>query len=433
MTDTSTLSQSAGRTARRSADGSPNPPKRGPGTRRRHPPERRPACLLPVLLALAAILGTAPVAANPVAQAQSLAKASLLVKEDGRDLIATRADTPRVPASTMKVLTALAALDGWGRGHRFETDFYLDAAGWLWVKGYADPYLVSEELDRVIKTLAAKLPRRVHGIGLDDSFFSPDVEIAGRASSDNPYDAPVTALAANFNTVNLVRTGDKVLSAEPQTPLTPSARRFGLEGAAGKQRVNLREREIALRYFGELVAAKLAGAGIQVDTPQRFAPVPRDAKRVHRHANSRTVSDMSAAMLKYSNNFIANALFLRLADPEGRGQVSMAGAKRTMTAFARERFGWSDFTIDDGAGLSRANRLSARQLVDVLNAFAPYRDLMPAQDGNPSVRAKTGTLRGVSCYAGYVRRGGGWEPFALLINEPVDYDLRLRVASGLVR
>jgi len=429
MIETSMLPQRPARPLQRPPGGRTNRSKRGPEARRQRPA----AGLITTLLLLAASLGMAPVAANPVAQAQSLRKASLLLKENGRDLIATRADTPRVPASTMKVLTALAALETWGRSHRFETDFFLDDAGWLWIKGYADPYLVSEELDRVITPLAAKLPGRVKGIGLDDSFFSSDVEIAGRSSSDNPYDAPVTALAANFNTVSLVRTGDKVHSAEPQTPLTASARRFGLAGAAGKQRVNLREREIALRYFGELLAAKLEGAGVQVDTAQRFAPVPGGAKRIYRHANSRTVAEMTGPMLKYSNNFIANALFLRLAEPQARGQVSMAGAKRTMTAFARKRFGWNDFTIDDGAGLSRANRLSARQLVDVLHAFAPYRDLMPEQDGNPSIRAKTGTLRGVSCYAGYVRRGGGWAPFALLINEPVDYNLRLRVASGLVR
>jgi D-alanyl-D-alanine carboxypeptidase/D-alanyl-D-alanine-endopeptidase (penicillin-binding protein 4) len=142
---------------------------------------------------------------------------------------------------------------------------------------------------------------------------------------------------------------------------------------------------------------------------------------------------MIQPMLKHSNNFIANALFLRLADPSGKGRVSVAGAQRAMTDFARKRFDWKDFRVEDGAGLSRGNRLSARQLVDVMEAFSPYRDLMPVQDGNSSVRAKTGTLRGVSCYAGYVRRGGGWEPFALLINQPVDYNLRLRVASGLVR
>lgn len=395
---------------------------------RRHP---HPFFLcLPILL-----VGwwSAPLTAGPVDQVQGLSKASLLVQEGGRALVAHNADRPMVPASTMKVLTALAALETWGRGHRFETDFYTDGSGWLWVRGMADPYLVSEELDRIVQGLKSKGVREVKGIGLDDSFFARDVEIAGRSSSDNPYDAPVTALAANFNTVSVVRTGSKVTSAEPQTPLTATARRFAEGGGPGKKRVNLKQRSVAVGYFGEVLAAKLRAAGVQVGEEQRNATLPTGAKRVYRHQNSRTLAEMVAPTLDYSNNFIANALFLHLASPDGKGQVSVAGAQRAMTDFARRRFGWRDFAIEDGAGLSRGNRLSARQLVEVMDAFAPYRDLMPVQDGNADVRAKTGTLRGVSCYAGYVRRGGTWEPFALLINEPVDYNLRLRVASALVR
>jgi len=66
--------------------------------------------------------------------------------------------------------------------------------------------------------------------------------------------------------------------------------------------------------------------------------------------------------------------------------------------------------------------------MDLVKAFAPYLDLLPEKDG---VRAKTGTLRGVSCYAGFVRRDGEWAPFSLLINESVPYRLREQVASAL--
>lgn len=391
---------------------------------------------LPWLLGLPFLVagwGWAPAEAGPVDQVRGLSKASLLVQERGRAAIEHNADRPMVPASTMKVLTTLAALETWGREHRFATDFYLDDSGWLWTKGLADPYLVSEELDRVAQGLKAKGVRELKGIGLDDSFFARDVEIAGRSSSDNPYDAPVTALAANFNTVSVVRSGSKVSSAEPQTPLTATARRVGEQGAPGTKRVNLKQRSVAIGYFGEVLAAKLRAVGVQVGEAQRNAPLPPGVKRVYRHHNGRTLAEMVAPTLKYSNNFVANALFLGLASPDGKGQVTMAAAQRNLTDFARRRFGWRDFAIEDGAGLSRGNRLSARQLVDLMEGFAPYRDLMPVQDGNSGVRAKSGTLRGVSCYAGYVQRGGAWEPFALMINEPVDYNLRLRVASALVR
>jgi serine-type D-Ala-D-Ala carboxypeptidase/endopeptidase (penicillin-binding protein 4) len=370
---------------------------------------------------------------DPIAQVRGLDRASLLVQEHGRDVIAHQPDSLRIPASTMKLLTAFAALETWGGDYRFQTDVYQDNAGWLWVKGYADPYLVSEELDRIVAGLKTTGLRQAAGIGLDDSYFGPDVEIAGRSSSDNPYDAPVTALAANFNTLSLVRTGDQIRSSEEQTPLTSTARRIGLAGTSGQQRVNLRDRKVAVGYFGELLAAKLEAAGIAVGDQQRNAPVPRGAKRIYRHTDSRTLTAMIKPMLKYSNNFIANSLFLRLADPDGRGQVSVVDARRAMMDFAHQRFDWRDAAIEDGAGLSRGNRLSARQLVELLDAFAPYRNLLPEQDGNPAVRAKTGTLRGVSAYAGYVRRDGTWATFALMINQPVDYNLRRRVASSLAR
>jgi D-alanyl-D-alanine carboxypeptidase/D-alanyl-D-alanine-endopeptidase (penicillin-binding protein 4) len=102
-------------------------------------------------------------------------------------------------------------------------------------------------------------------------------------------------------------------------------------------------------------------------------------------------------------------------------------------AWAARRFGWRDFRIEDGAGLSRGNRLSGNQLIDVLDAMAPYRRLVAEQDGAPDVRAKTGTLRGVSCYAGWIRRSGGWTPFSLLINQPVESGLRFQLASALAR
>jgi D-alanyl-D-alanine carboxypeptidase/D-alanyl-D-alanine-endopeptidase (penicillin-binding protein 4) len=400
------------------------------------PAMRNPMSFRSQWLAALLVLSSLPwaqAAADAVAQVQGLPKAALLVKEGGRAVVSHNPNAPLVPASTMKVLTALAAIETWGRDYRFETDFWVDGQDWLWVQGRADPYLVSEELDLVAQGLKAAGVRRVAGIGLDDTYFDQDVEIAGRSASDNPYDAPVTALAANFNTVNLVRSGATIASAEPQTPLTETARRFGQSGGAGKQRVNLKQRPTAVGYFGELLAAKLQAAGIQVDGGSRIAALPRGAKRVYRHRNSRTLAAMLTPTLKYSNNFVANALFLRLADPKGQGRVSVAAAQGAMTEFARKRFGWHDFKIEDGAGLSRGNRISAGQLVDVMDAFAPNRDLMPVQEGNSGVRAKTGTLRGVSCYAGYVRRGSAWEPFALLINQPVDYNLRLRVASALVR
>lgn len=387
-------------------------------------PPRIARCCALLLLLLANT-----VTADPIARALSLANASLVVEEGGRFVIAANADRAMVPASTMKLVTALAAIDRWGLGHRFSTDFYRGRDGRLWVRGGGDPYLVSEEIDAAVAALKRQDVRDLAGIGLDDSLFVADDPIPGRSSSDNPYDAPVTALAVNFNTVNVRVSGGRVGSAEPQTPITPTAQRLGAGMGNGKQRVNLKTRSNALAYFGELLAAKLRAGGIRVDGNVQLGRLPTGAQKLYTHRNSRTLETVVANMLEYSTNFVANSLFLKLGEQGGRS--SMAASQRTVEDWARRRFGWSNFKIEDGAGLSRGNRVSGTQLIDVLHAMAPYRRLVPQQDNNANVRAKTGTLRGVSCYAGWVRRGNAWIPFSLLINQPTDSGLRLQVASAL--
>jgi D-alanyl-D-alanine carboxypeptidase/D-alanyl-D-alanine-endopeptidase (penicillin-binding protein 4) len=367
--------------------------------------------------------------ADSITQAKALSNASLLVQEAGRPVIASNADRPMVPASTMKLVTALAAIDRWGLDHRFETRFYRGSNGRLWVRGGGDPYLVSEEFDLIAAGLRRAGVTDVAGIGLDDSLFAAGDAIPGRGSTDNPYDAPVTSLAANFNTVHIVVSGGRVSSAEAQTPLTATAQRFGRGLGNGKHRVNLQNRANALDNFGELLAAKLERNGIRVGGGVEVGRVPSGARLVYTHRNSRPLEKVIADMLQYSTNFVANSLFLTLG--ERGASSSMAASQRQIEAWARKRFGWRNFSIEDGAGLSRGNRISGRQMLDVLHGMAPYRRLLHQQDNNPRVRAKTGTLRGVSTYAGYVRRGNDWVPFCLMINQPVDYGFRLRVASAL--
>lgn len=385
-----------------------------------------------LLLGLSLVSGPLAAQGDPIASALALPNSSLLVQERGRVLLARRADQPMIPASTMKLVTALAAIDRWGLEHRFTTRFYRGADGRLWVRGGGDPYLVSEELSAIAVALQQAGLRSVTGIGLDDGLFPPVDGISGRSAGRNPYNAPVTALAANFNTVSLAVAGGAVASGEAQTPLTATARRIGQGLGQGNHRVHLQHRDNALRHFGELFGTKLQAAGVTLASDEvQIGRLPAGAQLIYTHRNSRTLGSILGDMLKYSTNFVANSLFLMFG--EHNGQSSLAGAQRWTEDWARRRFGWQDFRIEDGAGLARGNRLSARQLVELLEAFAPYRGLLAEQAGDPLVLAKTGTLTGVSTYAGYVRRGNDWVPFALLINQAVDAGLRRRVASALAR
>jgi len=191
----------------------------------------------------------------------------------------------------------------------------------------------------MVAALGAQGLRKIAGIGLDDSYFDPALTISGRSTSNNPYDAPVTALAANFNTVNFIKQGKQIRSAETQTPLTPMARQLGQGLGAGKHRVNLGQRSKAVRYFGELLSAKLQQAGVFVDSDARIGSVPTEARRIYRHQNSQDLRSMLTAMLEYSNNFIANTLFLKLADRDDGRTLNMPRARKAFTRWVDRTFG----------------------------------------------------------------------------------------------
>ncbi len=366
-----------------------------------------------------------------------------------------------IPASTTKLLTALLALRHWGADYRFKTAFSLvegnassssDAnesiAPVLLVKGYGDPFLISEELLLIAKTVAERLKERgIHalsGIQLDTSYFATHLNMPGASDSDNPYDAIPSALAANFNTVYIRKTSSGFESAEPQTPMTVTALEIaqnitGFEEApAGLvKRVNLGEDvQLGQRYFAELLSAFLHNEGIAVGSQlswqtqsERTILASQPQSQLYLHENSRTLEDIVRPMMLYSTNFVANQLALNLSAELIAGPASEYSVAQMYQQSLKTIFGWSDFHIEDGAGLSRKNRLSPRQLIDVLNAFKPWRALLPEIEQN--VFAKSGTLFGVSTLAGYIHADKEWYPFAFMINQKVPYYYRIKLVKEL--
>ena len=167
----------------------------------------------------------------------------LYLDETGRVLKAKRAEDLLVPASTTKLVTAWLGLNHWGEEYRFKTDFYLDESGknpLLWIKGYGDPFLVSEELLLIAREIAARLKTKgiykLAGIRLDTTYFASNIKLPGTAGSNNPYDAIPGALAANFNTVFARRSNDVIVSAEKQTPMTATGRRIYSTMQGGSER-----------------------------------------------------------------------------------------------------------------------------------------------------------------------------------------------------
>jgi D-alanyl-D-alanine carboxypeptidase/D-alanyl-D-alanine-endopeptidase (penicillin-binding protein 4) len=361
----------------------------------------------------------------------------LYLDEAGRVINRKRAEDLLVPASTTKLVTAWLALNHWGEEHRFKTDFYLDestAKPVLWIKGYGDPFLVSEELVIIARTISARLKAKgiykIAGLRLDTSYFASNIKLPGTAASNNPYDAIPAALAANFNTVFARRKNGVIVSAEEQTPITATARRIYTAMQGRSERINTGpDHRIAERYFAELVTEFLHREGLEVGEGISWGKVPATLPLMYRHLNSRTLADVIKPMMKYSTNFVANQLVLKLGAEYQGAPASSDKVALTLNEQLSTAFGWKSFLLEEGAGLSRANRLSPAQLVDVLERFTNWKHLLPEIE--PRVYAKSGSLIGVSALAGYINKQDEWRPFAVIINQKTPYHFRNKLAVEL--
>ncbi len=337
---------------------------------------------------------------------------SILVTSDrGTVLHKWQAEEPLVPASLSKLATAHLAIQKWGLDHAFYTDFYI-VDNTLWVKGYGDPFLVSEEFDRLIPMLESALKsgglvwKDINQIKLDNSYFDI-TKVPGRSTVSDPYNAPLSAISANFNTVNLIKEKGVLKSAEPQTPLTTTAKRVAKTMVKQKERVNLRSSYNAQSNFAELLLEKSNIQRSRLNTISVHTDVrlPAHAKFLYRHVNSAKLASILRGTLEFSNNFMANHVFLKLAENTDSTSVSFGLARDYVEKALAQEFGWQNHSLVEGSGLSRKNRLSTSQIDDLLAVLEPNKNLfkkIKIAAPNVEVYAKTGTLNGVRSYAGYI-------------------------------
>lgn len=355
------------------------------------------------LVALALLLLPAPALAGVKKEVAALAPAGLVLVVDaaGSELVAQNADEPFVPASVTKIVTAWLAMETLGGDYRFETRFYLDDKRKLYVRGGGDPFLISEELAPLAVALVAAIGKKpINGIVLDASYYPSNLRIPGIENTDEAYNALNSALAVNFNTIYAVRRGNSVHSAEKQTPITPLAiSLFQARGSNGTARISLsQDPTISLQYAGELIAAFIQRAGGRVTGKISVGTVPQGLEPVYVHRQSRPLSKILAELLRASNNYIANQVFLEIGGHRLGGPVSLDKSLQVANEMLAAHGLAADIHLEEGSGISRDNKFSARGLAKVLELFAPYADLLHGHDGGTN---KTGTMEGVSTLAGY--------------------------------
>ncbi|MCC2652366.1 MAG: D-alanyl-D-alanine carboxypeptidase [Microvirga sp.] len=364
---------------------------------------RAGALMWPHLLACALLLLPAQALAGAKEKLAALAPSGLVlvIDEKGNELVAQNADKPFVPASVAKIVTAWLALEVLGADYRFKTRFYLGSDRVLYIRGGGDPFLISEELAQLASALVAATGKQpLSGVVLDASYYPSGIRIPGIENTDEAYDALNSALAVNFNTIHAVRKGKTVRSAEEQTPITPLAiSQFLARGAQGRGRISLTQNlAVGLQYAGELIAAFIERAGGSVKGKISTGAVPEGLEPVYVHHQSRPLSEILAGLLLGSNNYIANQVFLEIGGHRLGGPVSLEKSLQVADEMLVRHSLAGSIKLEEGSGISRGNRFTARGLAQLLRLFEPHAALLRSGNG---AYFKTGTFSGVSTLAGY--------------------------------
>ena len=350
------------------------------------------------------------------------------------------------PASTTKLITAWLALQYWPRQHRFATDvdiMHFQNKTTIEVIGYGDPYLTSEVLKGYAKNIARELKRRglprVDNLVLNNSYFK-ETKLQGIGRSNNPYDAVPSALALNFNTINMVYRSGKWRSAEQQTPITQASAQvaeawFPKQKPKKAVRLNMKHNvKLSQQHFAEVLLVFLAQEGVDVSKAvirmqrNRFL-MPEKHRADLRFFNTRTLEETVSSMMRYSTNFIANQLLLNLTVKQTQRAATLQSAQAFLQRSLNQSMMWKGSVIQEGAGLSHQNRITAAQMKDLLLMFESNIDLLPEVE--KGVFAKSGTLLKVRTLAGYIDVRGENIPFVILVNEKVPYRYRNTLAKSL--
>jgi D-alanyl-D-alanine carboxypeptidase/D-alanyl-D-alanine-endopeptidase (penicillin-binding protein 4) len=339
---------------------------------------------------------------------------------EGRIVVAKNEHKKRVPASILKIFTSLGALHYLGSEFRYKTEFFVDPAPNLKIKGYGDPLLISEIVNEISGSLASRIGSKatVNDIVVDDSYFTRPLTIPGISSSTQPYDAPNGALCVNFNTVSFKRTSSGYASAEDQTPLLPFAEKKirSLNPKNGRIVLSHAEKENTI-YAGLLFRYFLEHHGIQLRGKVKASRVKHaEDNLIYRYVSRFSLSQIIAKLLEFSNNFTTNQLLISCGIHKFGPPGNLAKGLAALKAFAAESLQINDLAIVEGSGISRKNKITARQMLRVLANFEPHRALLQHEGRE---HYKTGTLYGISTRAGYIESdNGGYYRYVVMINTP---------------
>ena len=400
----------------------------------------------------------------------------------GNNLLGLNAALPRSPASTMKVLPTWAALDLLGPAYAWKTRALADAPvakgvlkGNLYLQGGGDPLLTIERWWGFVNDLRQTGLRVIEGdIVVDQTRFTapgerpedfdgkfwrtynvlPDALLVNWQSSDftvRPADSgdgiditvqpfPEGLVVENRLTLAsgrcVGRNNQVSYAIEPARPdrVVVNGR---LSSSCGPQSQRLAIMDPAQYAYGTFVTL-WRQAGGQFRGGLLRAPTPPAARLLLTH-ESEPLSEIVRVTNKYSSNMMARSLVLAVAAEMNGTPATAASGEQTIVGWLKTRgLEFPELVIANGSGLSREARISADSMAKLLvgarqSRYAPefltslslggldgtlekrFQDV----DDPSRIRMKTGSLRDVSCIAGYViGRTGKAYAVVVFVNHP---------------
>lgn len=392
-------------------------------------------------------------------------------------LIEWNADRAMNPASTMKLVTTSAALELLGPAYTWKTDVAATEAvsptgvlnGNLYFKGYGDPTLTLERFWLLLRELRTAGVREIRGnIVLDQSYFAAEPETAFDNATLEPYNVPPAALTVNFRSLRVrIVPNNNGISLGIDPPIDNVQIQNGITPRAGPCASDAEQLAYAINDAGALVVqgSYAATCGVQslyIAVPNHtryFAGVfrwlwtmlggslsgdvragltPRGATTLLTY-RSKPLSEAVRDINKFSNNLMARQLLLTIAaEKRGAPGTRENGADAIRSWLRQAGLNMPEIVIENGAGLSRLERISARSMAALLrhDFAAPIMPELMASlpilgvDGTVRKRFtgtpiagrgyfKTGSLDGVKTVAGYMTdRLGRRYTVVFFVNHP---------------
>lgn len=372
---------------------------------------------------------------------QANANLSVYVKsmQNGETLYSHNINHPLTPASTLKILTAEAALIYLGSNYKFTTQILTDAKkikngilqGNLYVVLSGDPSLTYEDLGELLRYLPEQ---QIYGIAgnvyIDQTAYDQLYYGPGWVSKDKSYcyGAPIGASIINHNCLPF-----RLMPPTASTRSIQLARRknvcslslssdlsnlLTIDGCMTKNSNITYVVTDVPQYTRTLIKSLLQRHAVTVYGQVGFKPAPNHLSLMSRHS-SKSLDLLIHDMLKKSNNIIAGAIFKKLGQLYTGRPGSWENGSLAVSNILAKHAGMSasGLRILDGSGLSKDNLATSQQMMQILDfayhhAAHNFMQSLPISgvDGTlknrmkhipRKIRAKTGTISGVVSLAGY--------------------------------